>query len=180
MKLYNHTKYPDAVLESLLVKAGKAVGARTTGVVVIVNQGRQFGASIPGCAYRATSVRPNLRMKRDQNYLINIRWVKTDGGYFTIVAPHWNRPALEAVQNFYATAVHEWGHIKDFQRKDLPEWSRRDSSGRRPRWEDRPEEIRANEYRDSARSQGKGENGSYAYEEIVGLALALEERKESK
>ncbi len=36
MKLYNKTKYPDELLESLLVQAGKAVGARTTGTIIKV------------------------------------------------------------------------------------------------------------------------------------------------
>ncbi len=42
MKLYNQTRVPSIVLYSLLVKAGRSVGAATGGVVVRVGQGWSF------------------------------------------------------------------------------------------------------------------------------------------
>lgn len=45
MKHFNKTKLADAALERLLVATGRAVGAKTTNVVVKVTQGQDRGVS---------------------------------------------------------------------------------------------------------------------------------------
>ena len=55
MKLYNKTRYPDELLTPVLSAAGRAVGARTTGVVVKCTMRRDFACS--GTAYNYVSVR---------------------------------------------------------------------------------------------------------------------------
>ncbi len=75
MKLINNTRVLDRVLEAVLLKAGRAVGARTAGVVVQVNSGRR---RVHGMAYDCDLV----RWRRGSR-----RWMATDGGAFRITLP---------------------------------------------------------------------------------------------
>ena len=142
MKLYNKTELPDAVLEPLLVAAGRCVGARTSGVVVKVTQGRNAGVS--GMAHSATFVN-SWHLKRVSKW--KSERVSTDGGWFRITKP-WSRPgwdSLTVAQSFFAVAMHEWVHIRDYQNDGhwtMP-WARAGSSGRRARHDSRPKEPRA-------------------------------------
>jgi hypothetical protein len=168
MKLLNYTKIPDAILEPLLLRAGRAVGARTAGVVVKVNPAyRCTGSS--GMAYACAWV----RWKRGSECRLT-----TDGGAFRISLPIRYDP-LKAAQNFFRTARHEWGHIRDYQTRDY--WTLGNSrirrlGSRRPPHDSRPEEIRAYNYADEADDKDRGER--WAQEEILNLAIALEQDNE--
>lgn len=189
MKLLNNTPIPDAILEPLLRKAGRAVGARTQRVVVQVNRATSHVTSC-GMAYSATWV----RWKGGSN-----RKLTTDKGAFKISLPlrsPTERPhikkyrdlrydPLTVAQRFFAVARHEWGHIREYQTGDywrLPNSKRHpvmDLSGRvqkakrRIPHDARPEEIRVENYAWDADEKGKDKD--WAAEEIQALAIALRE-----
>jgi len=175
MKLYNRTTIPDEALEPLLARAGRSIGARTGGVIVIANRGR--GTTASGLAHRCRATRPLLRRKRGTSHYVGLRWVSTDGGYFSIVLPHWTTDPLTSAESFFATAQHEWKHIKDFQ-DGARDWSRCGPGGRRPAWATRPEEQRAMAACEDAALLGKG--SERAYEEVLGLAITLEVERDGQ
>jgi hypothetical protein len=180
MKLLNYTKIPDAVLEPLLLRAGRAIGVRTTGVVVKVNPAYR-STIVSGTAYHCGWV----RWRRGTD-----RRLATDGGAFKVTLPvrtRTERPyvkewrdkhydPLEVAAKFFWVARHEWGHIRDYQSRYWQTWSSRGQSGRRPRHDSRPEEIRAFNYADEADDKDRGER--WAQEEILNLAIALEQDNE--
>lgn len=176
MKLYNNSRIPDSVLEAVLYKAGKAVGARTTNVVVQVNTSRT--CSCKGQAWHYGWVRNWKGMPKG-------RQINTDGGMFQITLPiprPWfsndllKRNCLKFAESFFKVARHEWAHVKDYQQMDegkYLEWSRKSySGGRRPKWANRPEEQRAENHCASADLNGR--DSSWACDEIIDLAFELE------
>lgn len=202
MKLLNNTPVPDEILERLLTKAGRSVGARTSGVVVQVNRGNSSSSGCRGTAYCCSSVKwrtGNKRRKyaykdephpeggvRRKCIVLNApRWISTDGGAFKIslpiakTSPRYD--GLVTAENFMYVARHEWGHIRDYQNGGkwrLP-WSRpKPGKTRRAAHDDRPEEIRADRYVRHSDEARKGRN--WAYEEVMDLALFLEGLKDVK
>ena len=182
VKLYNKTRYPDAILSALLTRAGRSIGARTSGVVVKVTAGRTSGH----CRGLATecdwvyewSLR-NLKSRR-QGKRIKGRAIATDGGEIELTLPLPSKDCLATAENVFAVALHEWGHIRDFQHGGRLRFafSTKAQSGRRPAWRDRPEEIRADEYRKDALAKiDKGKVQS-ADDEILALALWMESTQE--
>ncbi len=168
MKIYNKTKLPDSVLEPLLVAAGRAVGAKTSGVVVKVTQGRNAGVS--GMAQSASFVN-TWHLKRVSKW--KSERVSTDHGWFRITIP-WSRPgwdSLAVAQSFFQVAMHEWKHIADYQaggRWAMP-FASQGSGGRRARHDSRPEELRAINAVDDAVAKGT----VLKYQDAV-IALAVE------
>jgi len=153
MKLYNKTKLLDAVLEPLLVAAGRAVGARTAGVVVKVTQGRHGGVS--GMANSASYLN-TWHLKRVRKW--KSERVFTDGGWFRITIPQFKPgwDSLATAQEFFKVAMHEWVHVRDYQaggRGYMP-WASRGIGGRRPIHDRRPEELRAINAVDDAIARG--------------------------
>jgi len=136
MKLYNRTKVPDNLLIPLLTVAGRKVGARTSKVVVIVNAALRRGVS--GLALECYKTRrPG-------------RWIETDGGAFIIRIPNprewWRRNALALAEDIFEVAMHEWTHVRDYQRVAAGEalaFDRARRGGRRPPHRLRHEEKRA-------------------------------------
>jgi hypothetical protein len=180
MKLYNRTKVPDAVLGPLLMAAGRAVGARTGGVIVKVAGGRHLS----GTAYGCNKLRFNYRGGYDYR---KGHWVKTDSGYiqFTLAmpgrAPTWydastvakmiaNFDPLERAEATYRLALHEWAHIRDFQ-QGTRFCEPRTLGGRRPRHDDRPVEIAA--YRQVRDAEDRQRVGRLASRDDLILALAV-------
>ncbi len=175
MKLLNNTKIPDDLLEAVLLRAGRSVRARTSNVVVQVNPAYRCLASrgmTHGCF--------RVRWQRGSR-----RWMITDGGAFRIslVVPslhsEWRikrYDPLTAAESFFRVARHEWGHIHDYQAKEFWRVSfSREQGGRRPPHDARPEEIRTENYANEADEKDRG--AQWAQEEILALAVALEERK---
>lgn len=156
MKLYNRTKIDTAILESLLVKAGRSVGARTSNVIVKVNSSR---GAIRGMAYRCSHVR------------IGTRYIATDGGMFFISIPSlFPTDPLSIARTFFDIAQHEFYHVKEYQDGNI-NFSKRGAGGRRARHDSRPEEIRAyNAVNDTELRKRKGEFDSV----ILDLAIDLE------
>ena len=186
MKLYNRTGVPDEVLKPLLAKAGRAVGARTSKVVVIINGGgaRSAHGTAKSCAWVRVTIRKAVRRWSRKNGLDLVtkrkglhRRVQTDGGYFKICLPvkeEWYEP-LALAEAFFRVARHEWAHIRDFQAEDdgaRLAWNRTRPGRRRARWADRPQEIRAEAACDDADALGRGTE--WAADEIVDLAVAIE------
>jgi hypothetical protein len=167
VKLLNRTPIPDDILETLLVKAGRAVGAKTTNTVVQVNR-CIHGTS--GIAYNCTWVRWGASKRR----------LKCDGAFrITLPLPagpkartwyHLLDP-LDAAVRFFEVARHEWGHIRDYQNPNRT-WSI--PTRRRLPHDRRPVEIRADNYVFDADEHKHG--AEWAIEEIVALAVELEKR----
>ncbi len=167
MKLYNKTKLPDAVLERLLIAAGRAVGARTTNVVVKVTQGRHRGCS--GMASHASYVN-TWHLHRVRKW--KSERVSTDGGWFRITIPQFSQgwDALALAQQFFEVAMHEWKHIADYQAgRWTMAWSHASSGGRRPIHDRRPEELRAINAVDDAVAKGVIQK----HQDLI-IALAVE------
>ncbi len=171
MKLYNKTKLPDAVLERLLIAAGRAVGARTGNVVVKVTQGRNAGVS--GMAHHATFVN-TWHLKQVSKW--KSENVRTDGEWFKVTMP-WFRPgwdSLAVAQTFFEVAMHEWVHIRDYQaggRWSMP-WASRGTGGRRARHDSRPEELRAINAVDDAIAKGAVQR----HQDLI-ISLAVEHER---
>ena len=142
MKLYNKTKYPDELLESLLVEAGKAVKARTSNVIVIATSAKQGYNRCSGVAQRADwvmrwALSSRAYKKGTGKYRsgeLKEGMVETDGGYYKITLPYpfipeWVRNSehykawkeancydgISIAENIFKTASHEWQHIKQYQ-----------------------------------------------------------------
>ena len=189
MKLLNNTKVPDDILERVLTKAGRAVSARTTRVVVQVNSTKtrlySRGTAI-ACDwvrwYDGTKYKWN---KKSGKIIKRPRRLDTDGGAFKITLPipvlisrfvdSKTLNELDFAQRFYDVARHEWGHIKDYQKlmrgKRLA-WSSIRAGHRRVKHGDRPEEVRAYNYVYESNLDKRDEN--WAYEEITNLGIAIE------
>jgi hypothetical protein len=110
------------------------------------------------------------------------RCIDTDGGYFTITLPqvlHCDPSLfdpLKRAENFFQTAVHEWGHIRDYQNGGtwrLP-WARKRAGNRRANWGDRPEERRAIRYTTEANERIEKGFVQSPDNAILDLALWLE------
>ena len=116
MKLYNKTKCPDDILRPLLLRAGKSIGAQTTGVVVKVTQGRS--PCTRGMAYRACVVYSwHLHGSRKKGHTPLGQQIPTNGGFIQISLPG-PHPAYDKIvlaQRFYTIMQHEWAHIKQYQ-----------------------------------------------------------------
>jgi hypothetical protein len=176
MKLYNHTTLPDDVVRALLVKAARAVGCRSGKVLVEVNQGRR----LENCRGHAhDSYRSRIFVKR-----CRLRWIKNEG-HVELTMPavrhsaadgqDWGCP-LRSAEAFFRLARHEFAHVAEYHRGGCltHEYSERSASGRRPAWAARPEEVRAEAACDDASALGRNEE--WAADEILELALALEEK----
>jgi len=153
VKLYNKTKLSDSVLEPLLVAAGRAVGAKTSGVVVKVTQGRNAGVS--GMAQSASFVN-TWHLKRVSKW--KSERVSTDSGWFRLTIPWaslgWD--TLTIAESVFKVAMHEWVHIRDYQAGGcwaMP-FASRGQGGRRAKHDSRPEELRAINPVDDAVTRG--------------------------
>lgn len=172
MKLYNKTKLSDVVLESLLTAAGRCVGAKTANVIVKVTQGRWRAVS--GMAHMADFCYA-WHLKRC-TVAGRTRVIRTDGGWFsiTIPAPRHGYDQLAVAQQVFEVAMHEWVHIRDYQaggRWRMP-FASRGPSGRRPRHDRRPEELRAINAVDEALDHGAAQR----YQDLI-IALGIEQER---
>ena len=193
MKLYNKTKLPDAPLSALLIAAGKAVGCRTGSVVVKVTSSRH-GSAMAGCARQGFVVYSwHLSGCRRGSRSLG-RSIGTDGGWIHLTIPvslaSWvlrfdkareieaKRDLLARAESFFNLAMHEWTHVRDWQRMAAGErltWASRydtPSGTRRIAHNARPEEQRAECAVGIALKGGAVER---AQEEIIALAVAWEE-----
>lgn len=135
MKLYNRTPLDGEILKAVLTKAGRSVGARTAGVIVKVNL-MQNHLGTRGLATECFSNR------------IGKRWIKTDGGDIKLTFSLHSMQPIEIARAILELARHEFGHIRDYQNggRFAMEFSKPNSSGRRPIHDSRPEEIRVENY----------------------------------
>jgi len=172
MRLINKTKIPDAVSLPILLGAARAVGARSTRVVVKLTH-QNWGCS--GMASRCDWVRgsesPTGRM------------IRVDGGVFTLrcMRPRYNLDGLYAggvlalAENIFRLAMHEWFHVREYQEQrhgEFRQFSQR-INGRRQRHDSRPEELRAVNACDDAEGRGAIRRNQDA---IIGLACWYEQQ----
>ena len=190
MKLYNKTKYPDDLLENLLVEAGKAVNARTTKVIVIATSGKAGYLACHGIATRCDYVKRfalDTRAYKKGTYELKKGLVETDRGYFKITLPYPFLPdwvkntetfkqgrfphdGLNITETIYNVASHEWQHIKQYQ--DCT-FNFRDRHERAKRHDNRAWEKDAIKAANKARTKPKNK----VQEAILNLSLWIEENK---
>jgi len=192
MKLYNKTKYPDDLLESLLIEAGKAVNARTAKVIVIATSGKAGYPSCHGVATRCDYVKRfalDTRAYKKGTYELKKGLVETDRGYFKITLPYpflpdWVKASesykqgrllhdgLSITESIFSVASHEWRHIKQYQDNMF-----RDrffvKQERRKRHDNRAWEKDAIKAANKAQDKPKNK----AQEAILNLSLWIEENK---
>ena len=174
IKLYNKSGIPDAVLKPLLMEAKRA--ARCGGSVVVKATRGGSRCASEACSYSHVS-RYSLTGKRTRlgNGLWKRQWVATDGGA-VYLRPRYCTDPVAMAERLFVTAIHEFHHIREFQenKHDVP-WSRV-KNGRRPNWEDRPEEVRAMMGATDAMARIRKSPARLARveEAILKVALALE------
>ena len=174
MKLYNRTRCPDEVLAPLLTAAGRAVGTRTGKVIVKVTQGSRGGCQgeTNSCAWVREFALATRKYTKDGK--LKRRLVATDGGWIrmTLPGPHPAYDPLDQAERFYRLAVHEWAHVKDYQDggKRFGDYNKR--------WANRPHEMRANRMCAEAMEREEAGQIKGRDEEILALAIWLEERGE--
>ena len=174
-KLYNHTKWPDDLLQRIIARVARRAGARQGDVVVRVTAAHRRACD-HGYASHASLV--SLRFLRCQRSSKGrrIHFIKTDCGYVSLTLPklHELDPVVWGIRSValcvYGLIFHEFYHIREFQRG---EWRRlphsvRNSNGRRPTWKTRPEEIRANDAWDEYEFDDVDEG---LIREVMGLLL---------
>jgi hypothetical protein len=165
--LLNRTAIDDKIVERLLLKAAKAIGARTEGAVARISSGSRGGA---GRAWNVSFIGDRTTGKRYQ----------TPDGFIEISVGVKGDP-LKAAEEFFETARHEFGHLRDFQTPGFysrPDSDRLKKNGKRPAWGTRPEEIRAENYVYDADKKKRG--AAWAYEQILAVAIAIEENQKRK
>lgn len=192
MKLHNKTKYPDDLLESLLVEAGKAINARTTKVIVIATSSKAGYYNCHGVATKCDYVKRfalDTRAYKKGTGELKTGLVETDGGYFKITLPYpfipqWIKdsdiyPQWQEAHKFdgltiseliYSVASHEWQHIKQYQDR---KFNFRDTRERAKRHDNRVWERDAIKASSKAIAQPKNK----AQEAILNLSLWIEHNK---
>lgn len=172
IKLYNFSGLPDEPLRSLLTKAQRAVGCGGS-VIVKVTRG---GYRVRSRAISATWVKrwflSTRRSTKGGEYRRGT--VQTSGGY-VILQPYRSSDALASAERLFETAIHEFAHVKDFQRggRWVIDWSSPGTGGRRPSWEKRPEEIRAVNATDEALDRLRRRK-AYPQDAVIELAVQME------
>jgi len=195
MKLYNKTKYPDELLEAVLVEAGRAVGARTSKVIVKVTSAKPGYVHCRGIATKCDYVKRfflDTRAYRKGTHKLKEGIVETDGGYLRLTVPYpkipdWIKNSdiyprwLEAHQAepeniaslIFSVAAHEWRHIKQYQTRMF-----------RDRFSVKQEQAKRHDNRawekDATRAASKAEkrNTNNKAEAITNLITWLEEQYE--
>jgi len=131
MKLINKTKLDDAKVYNLINVLGKAVkGVRVSNVIVIITTGQNH---LKGVASRMSY------------YFHKKEVISTDGGCIQITIPlgtsyYYLNNHLDQLMNSMCNIIlHEWGHIKDFQKKTYKRYKKNS------KWKDRPCEQYAEE-----------------------------------
>lgn len=179
MKIYNKTKYPDSLLEKLLIQAGKSIGARTSNVVVIVNSTKPGYNRCYGTAYKCNYV----------NLKDNL--IETDNGYFKITIPYpfvptwvdlkiqstWIRSrkfdGLTIAYSILTTAAHEWQHIKQYQENKF------DFKNKKERNKNHDNRIWEKDAIKASSKVNKNPNNRIQ-ESVLDLALWIEENKKKE
>jgi len=179
VKLYNFSGLPDEPLRSLLTAAQRLAGARGA-VVVKVTRGGYRARSHASRAWWVSrsflSRRAYTKASRKTLYWkLKRGHVNTAGGY-VVLAPQHMADKLEMALQIFQTAIHEFGHVRDFQsRSPRPEeifgW-------RGVPWQARPIEIFAEDVKDEALTKlaRQRERKARLDDLIIDLALQLEDR----
>ena len=142
IKLFNHTRYPDAPIKTVLTTAARLIGVRGD-VAVKVTVSKLIRPD--GYAKHAVPYLWHLQGGPKKKNGKNSHLIHTPLGYVLLSLPR--GPLSESVvmlaaEHFFDVAMHEMAHIKDFRQGTL----RRDpktKSGRRIAHKDRPCEIDA-------------------------------------
>jgi len=151
VQLYNKTKWGAKLLRRLLKRTARLAGARFGQVPVKVTAARSGRVSgearsagwVAEWHLRGSSLIDDSRVSCDGGFM---RLVLPPPAYFAANLPHL---AVKTARRIYEIAIHEWVHIADMQEGGL-EWSVCGASGRRPAWEERPEEQRARDAAEEA------------------------------
>lgn len=152
IKLYNLSRLSDASLRPLLLSAQQLAGCHGSVVVKITRGGYRVTSHAAKCDYvQRWFLSSRQYCRGEQWHRLKRGWIATNGGY-VVMQPRRSSDPLADAERFFETAIHEFAHIADFQRSGVTAmpWSKRSLGGRRPCWERRPEEIRAQNVTDAA------------------------------
>jgi len=165
IRLFNKSGLADEAVLPVLQDAARLIGVRGPVAVKVTRGGFLVRSSAhAGWPYRWHMDRHCPKEKR-------MAMVDTTGGWIEMQPRHSLDP-LRMAGEFFETALHEFAHVLDFQTGFLP-WSRRGPSGRRPAWQNRPEEIRAENAKDAALEKIK-KNRLRIDDHILTLAVEIE------
>jgi len=187
MKLFNHTKIPDQLLENLLYESAKAVGSIRTAKVAIkvtenlgncfAHRGFVYASYMKGERRKNGKWRSRRLIDSDGGWLeLNlgawmnkrewIEWIKNEQGEYFLSKT--SLDPMEASENVYKLMAHEWRHIRDFQKGEK-------FGNYNKRHNDRPHERRANNSMEKAVRMIDKRQG--CADAILALAIHLEQGK---
>ena len=147
----NKTRCPVALLVPVIDHARRAIGAPECAVKIT----RSKGERITGCAMRV-------------------------GKMFSVKVslPVFKHDALACAYRFWEVCLHEFGHIKDYARENLEfAYYRNGASARRIRHDSRPQEIRAERYKEEVKQQIANGTLFGCDNAILDLAIWLEKQQ---
>ncbi len=175
MKLYNHTKINDKILEKVLYLSAKAVGAVRTGKVVVKVTTSTYGCSGEvrnsryGFMYYHGYLNSSRKWNKKTGEYINKKdrkLISTDGGYMFLKITAKHREPLILAERIFDLASHEWQHIKDLQKHGkFGSYNRN--------WKNRPHERRA--ITASKRAERVKDKRLDIQDAILNLAIYIEE-----
>lgn len=173
MKLFNHTKIDNQVLEKVLYLSAKAVGSiRTQKVVIKITAGQR---RLHGRVSRSNYYRWFLVSKRrhlDKSYTKRDKQViYSDGGTMLLTIPLYYGDSLRTAESIYSLMAHEWRHVKDNQKGiRFGDYNRN--------WKNRPHERRAmNAEKKAIRVKDKRDD---IQEAVINLGIEIERIENSK
>ena len=133
MILNNKTNIPNSILSKALLSSAFMVEADPKKIVVEVVDKR--------CKYiRGMAWEPKTNGKYDIKLWFPVKWY---GNQRQRGKRRDEDHPLVWAETIYRVMVHEWKHIADHQTGNDYDFSKRGPGGRRPRHDDRPEEMRA-------------------------------------
>lgn len=170
MKLYNKTQYPDELLTPLLTLAGRAVGAKTGGVIVKCTQRRDLACTGTATDYAFVYRHALDTRSRTKDGHFKMATVACDGFIQLRLPRPWTPDdAIPLAESIYSVAAHEFAHVRDYQqgRRYL-----RTLENRRKRHHNRPWEKTA--IKAASKAVKRATTDSKRQDAILALALWLE------
>lgn len=189
MKIINRTKCPDEILKNLVLKSAETF-RECTGLPLHLDRRCPWheGYEHPGVVIQFTQAKHKPYVSgtcwETELAKANGKFHATDGGWMRIKLPaprHFSLP-LPKARVLWETLLHEWTHISDYQRRASGDWvtyshDEKRIGGRRPNWENRPEEIRAEKNREKVIEKNKDDGGDELLEWALWYDRRIQENK---
>ena len=167
IKLYNFSPFSDEVLVPVLNLAKSSLPCHGNVIVKVTRGGWYVHSMARPCDYVSKAILS--KTKKTKSGKNRKGWVNTDGGY-VILSPGYYEDSLLMATEFFKVAVHEFAHVRDFQRKEK-------FTGYNKRWKNRPHERRAIHATDDTMEKVRKNSEIFETYNKVILNLALEIEK---